>query len=123
MGRALTAGDVLTEGANYIVIKGDDGTSDNDVVIDVNFKYDISRFNQWVISTTGGAVDVWPDLGSGEDVAAALSLFDLGGIDQNVTKIVTLVDRVYAFYGSYANINVKQAGATAAVNCYLRGWN
>ncbi len=113
----------MTEGANYITIKGDDRTDDNHVTVDTGGLIDIQRFNKWNVSTTAGVVDVIVDHGSGTYTTAPISLHDQGGTAWNTTVIVTVADRTYYFYGSFANIRCIQNGATDAVDTWLRGWN
>lgn len=121
--QALTQGDVMTVGANYITIKGDNRTDDNHVTVDTGGLIDIARFNKWNVSTTAGVVDIVVDHGSGTFTTAPISLHDQGGTAWNTTVIVTVVGRTYFFYGSFANIRVIQNGGTDAVGTWLRGWN
>lgn len=113
----------MSQGPNFIVIKGDNGTNNNDVVIDTNQIYPISQYNKWNISTANGVVDILVDHGSGTMTSAPLSLFDQGGVAWATTVIVTVVDRTYSFIGSFEGIQVLQNGAGAAQDVWLRGWN
>lgn len=119
----LTQGDVISEGANYITIRGDDRTDDNHVCIDTGSLIDISRFNKWNVSTTAGIVDIVVDHGSGTYTTAPISLHDQGGTAWNTTVIVTVADRTYYFYGCFANIRVIQGDGTDTADVWLRGWN
>lgn len=123
MGKALTAGDIMSQGPNYITIHGDDGTNNNDVVIDTAQKYPIAQYNKWSISTANGVVDILVDHGSGTYTTAPLSLFDQGGTAWATMVLVTVVDRTYSFFGSFEGIKVLQNGAGAAEDVWLRGWN
>ena len=120
---SLTAGDLVTRGPNYISISGDVVTDDNAVCIDTGNLLNVASYNKWALSTTAGVLDVFVNLGSGTFTTAPLSLFDGGGTAWNTTVLVTVANRVYYFYGSFAGIRCLENGATDIAGAWLRGWN
>lgn len=100
---------------NALRYKSGAGVNDNDVVIQTG---DVSVYDEFLLQSTGGAMDVSVSLDGTNYSTAPLSLIDLGATVGDPV-IVTAANRTYAFYGTYALIRVLQNGATAVANACL----
>ncbi len=111
----MSVGTSSPEG-RHVVWAGDDGTNDNDIIIETN---DISRYDTFMLSNKAGAVDVEIHDGTQWLTTAPLSLTDLGATSLNFV-IVTSALRQFGFKGNYNKIRVRQNGVTAATRVVLR---
>lgn len=91
------------------------GTNDNDVVIQSG---DVSRFDEFTLISTAGALDVFASLDGDNYATAALSLIDCGATTSDPV-IVTAANRIYQFFGTFAKIRVLQNGASAVADATL----
>jgi hypothetical protein len=93
------------------------GVNDNDVVIQTN---DTSRYDEFMLQSTAGAMDVFVSLDGTNYSTAALSILDLGATTSDPV-VVTAANRTYAFFGTFRKIRVLQNGATGVANGTLLG--
>ncbi len=100
---------------NALRYKAGLGDNDNDVIVQTG---DVSMYDEFLLMTTAGAVDVLVSLDGTNYSTAPLSLIDLGATTSDPV-LVTAANRIYGFYGTYALIRVLQNGATDAANVCL----
>lgn len=100
---------------NSLRYKAGTGANNDDVVIQTN---DVSQYDEFILQTTGGAVDVAVSLDGTNYSTAPLSLIDLGATTSDPV-IVTAANRTYAFFGTFALIRVLQNGAVAVTGATL----
>lgn len=91
------------------------GVSDNDVVIQSG---DVSAYDEFLLQSTAGAMDVFVSLDGTNYSTAALSITDLGATTSDPV-VVTAANRTYGFRGTFALIKVLQNGGTAVANACL----
>ena len=97
------------------------GAGDNEVVVQTG---DVSAYDQFLLQSTQGAMDVLVSLDGTNYSTAPLSLIDMGATTSDPV-IVTAANRTYAFFGTFAGVRVLQNGATAVQNaalvCFQKG--
>lgn len=109
------AATTITEEGSSTLYQGT-GTIDNDIAIQTN---DVQRYDTFMLTSTGGAMDVFVSIDGTNYSTAALSLIDFGAITQDPV-VVTAANRVYAFRGKYKRVRVLQNGAAAVTAASLR---
>ncbi len=102
----------FNEFGDRLIITGDDGTNDNDVLIQTG---DISKYGSFFLMSTQGAMDVFVSIDGTNYTTAPLSLIDLGATT-TAPVLVTVANRLYAFPAKVRYVRVLQNGATAALN-------
>lgn len=95
---------------NALFFIGGTGVNDTDTVVQTD---DISRYDSFLLQTTGGAVNVFVTLDGVNYSTSPLSLQDMGATSTNPV-LLTAANRTYGFRGKFSHIRVKQTGATAA---------
>jgi len=108
---AQTSNDI----GNLLQIHSGVGVSDNDIVIQSS---EVSRYDEFLLQSTAGAMDVFVSLDGTNYSTAALSLIDLGATT-TAPVIVTAAGRTYGFFGAFMRIRVLQNGATAVAGATL----
>lgn len=93
------------------------GANNDDVVIQTN---DVSRYDEFMLQSTAGALDVFASLDGTNYATAALSLIDLGATTSDPV-LVTAANRTYAFFGTFRKLRVLQNGASAVADAVLLG--
>lgn len=91
------------------------GASDNDVIVQTG---DVSQYDEFLLMTTAGAVDVMVSLDGTNYSTAALSLIDMGATTSDPV-VVTAANRIYGFFGTFNLVRVLQNGATVAEDVCL----
>lgn len=103
------------EMGNAFRYKSGVGTNDNDVVIQTG---DISAYDEFLLQSTAGAMDVLVSLDGTNYATAPLSITDLGATTSDPV-VVTAANRTYGFRGTFALMRVLQNGATGVANACL----
>jgi hypothetical protein len=91
------------------------GTGDNAIVIELD---DVSRFDMFALSSSGGAMDVDVSL-DGTNFITAIALEDKKSTAPGTRVVVTAAAGLYYFEGNYKAVRVRQAGVTAVANAVL----
>lgn len=102
----------VIEIGNMVVYAGPAGVNNGDVVIQTG---DMSRYDAFMLMSTAGAMQVFASLDSTNFATAPLSLIDCGATT-TAPVTVTAAGRIYAFFGTFGLLLVKQNGAPAVVN-------
>lgn len=97
---------------------GGAATTNGDVCVQTN---DVSRYNEHLVFSTAGVLQVFGSLDGTTYVGAPLSLVDMGGISANPVT-VTVAGRLYKVLGCFAALQVQQSGATAVAGAQLRSY-
>lgn len=105
----------ITSYGNAQLYSGGAGVNDGDIVLQTN---DVTRFSQFMIMSTAGAMLVVASLDGVNYVTAPLSLVDLGATT-TAPVLATVAGRMYALIGTYSKIQVKQTGATGVANASI----
>lgn len=92
------------------------GVNANDVVVQTG---DVSRYDEFMISNTAGAVQMLASIDGVNYMTAPVSLQDLGSASLVVSVIVTAANRIYRVRGFFNFIRLTQNGATAATGVCL----
>jgi|SRR6185437_7954163 len=99
----------VDENGNMTRYSGGVGVNDTDVIISTG---DVSRFDEFLLISTAGAMEVFPSLDGTNYATAPLSLIDMGATT-TAPVTITAANRIYGFYGTFAKVKVQQSGATA----------
>jgi hypothetical protein len=91
------------------------GVNDNDIVIEVD---DVSRFNEFALSSSAGAMDVDVSL-DGTNFITAIALEDKKSVAPGTRVVVTAAAGLYYFEGNFKAVRVRQNAATAVANAVL----
>lgn len=91
------------------------GVNTNDIVIELD---DVSRFNEFSLMSSAGAMDVDVSL-DGTNFAAAIALEDKHSVAPGTRVVTTAADLLYYFEGNYKAVRVRQNGATAVADAIL----
>lgn len=105
----------IAEASNAFQFAGGSGVSAADVVIQTG---DATRFDEFMLMSTAGAMQVFASIDGTNYATAPLSLVDLGATS-SAPVTVTAAGRIYAFFGIYAKVQVQQSGATAVANASM----
>ena len=112
---ALTLATISALG-NAQVWSGGIGVNANDVVVQTN---DVTRFNEFLLCNTAGAVQVLASLDGTNYMTGPVSMQDLGSASLVTSVIVTAANRIYRIRGVFALLKVTQNGAAAATGVTL----
>jgi hypothetical protein len=105
-----------TMAGNYLRFAGGIGVNANDVVVQTK---DISRYGEFMLISTAGAMQVLASLDGTNYATAPLSLQDLGSTSLTTSVIVTAANRVYRLRGTFNFLQITQNGATAVTGATL----
>ncbi len=105
----------VDEVGNMTRYSGGVGVSDTDVVVQTG---DVSRFDEFVLMSTAGAMQVFPTLDGVNYAVAPLSLIDMGAVT-TAPVTITAANRLYGFFGTFAKVRVQQSGGAAVAAACL----
>ncbi|MGH8266630.1 MAG: hypothetical protein ACRETH_09025 [Steroidobacteraceae bacterium] len=91
------------------------GVNTGDIVVQTT---DASRFDEYMLMSTAGAMAVFVTIDGTNYTTAPLSLIDLGATS-TAPVLLTVALRMYAFFGNYKFVQVQQTGATAVTGATL----
>lgn len=98
-----------------LTLNGIAGTGDDAIVAELD---DLSRFNEFSLMSSNGAMDVDVSL-DGINFAAAIALEDKHSTTPGTRVLVTAADQVYYFEGNFKSVRVRQNGVTAVADAVL----
>ena len=91
------------------------GVNDDDIVIELD---NVDRFNDFVFGSTAGLMDVAVSL-DGTNYLNLIAFQDLMSVAPDTWVIITAVNRLYRFEGSFKSIRISQNAAGAVANAVL----
>ena len=91
------------------------GVNDNDIVAELD---DVSNFNQFMLSSSAGAMDVDVSL-DGTNFTAGIALEDKSSTTPGTRVTATVAGGLYYFEGNYKAVRVRQVGATDVADAVL----
>jgi hypothetical protein len=106
---------VASDLGNAMRYAGGSGVSDNDLVVQTG---NVAAYDEFILQSTAGAMDVYVSLDGTNYSTAALSLIDMGATTSDPV-IESAANRTYAFFGTFALIRILQKGATAVAGATL----
>lgn len=98
-----------------LTLTGIAGTGDNAIVAELD---DVSRFNEFSLTSTGGVMDVDVSL-DGTNFVAAIALEDKSATAPATRVVETAAAGLYYFEGNIKSVRVRQKGAGAVANAVL----
>ncbi len=100
------------QSSKVLKIVGIAGVDDNDIVIEVT---DASKFDEFIISSTLGVMDVDVSL-DGTNFIAAIALEDRKSLTPATRVVVTVAAGLYSFNGPVQVVRVRQNTATDVIS-------
>ncbi len=111
---AIVVGTVDGFGRRFL-FKGIAGIADNSIVLETS---DVSQFDEFIIMSSAGAMDILVSLDGSTFTTAPLSMADLGATS-TAPVIVTAAGRLYGFRNSIKVIRVFQNGGVNIADCLM----
>lgn len=93
--------------AGFAGLSGDFDGTDDDIVIELE---NAERYNEFTLMSGAGVMDVDVSL-DGTNFAPIIALTDLESTTPATRVVVTVAGQLYAFYGTYKTVRVRQASA------------